>query len=142
MAPRMSLSRIQRYSTAPISPRPCGAAALARGWLLRIFLLLVFVVQGTIVETHIDFAHAPSAGVAASGSMPLRLASLGQGGRGDKSGLCPLCQEAAMAGHYTSPAPAAFTLRAAAPDWIAPPAGSDIGLVASPHGWLSRAPPE
>lgn len=125
----------------------CGPIVLAarrtkamRGWFLQAILLLSFVAQGTIVQTHVDFARA--AVPAANGVAATMLLPAGKTGEDGKSTVCPLCQEAAMAGHYFMPAAGALPSAPAVFGWIEPFGVSAFALGVQPHGWLSRAPPE
>jgi len=136
----MSLSRLQRCSTTRPAPRPCGAAAPACGWLLRILLLLAFVVQGTIVQTHIDYAR-PIASHSIASAAP-QLSKAGKFGSADGSTPCPWCQAAAMAGHYFLPTAGTLPLAPAFLAWVGTVCVTAFGLVTPPHGWLSRAPPQ
>jgi hypothetical protein len=112
---------------------------LVRGWLLRAALLLALLVQGTIVQTHIDFARAP---VSASAAGSLQLTSVAKGDASGDPALCPLCQEAAMAGHYFTPAAGALPAAPAIPQWTVPGAALAFDLAQPALGWLSRAPPQ
>jgi hypothetical protein len=107
--------------------------------LLRAFLLLAFVVQGTIVQTHIDYAR-PIAPHSIAGAAP-QLSKAGTCGRADGSAPCAWCQAAAMAGHYFLPTAGTLPAAPAFLAWVGPVSVTVFGLVTPPHGWLSRAPP-
>ena len=102
-------------------------------------MLVAFVAQATIVQTHVDYAR--SAASQAIAGQQVQLSKVGATGSADKSAVCPWCQQAAMAGHYFLPA--ANALPTAPPNyrWTGAVAIAAFGLALPAHGWLSRAPP-
>jgi hypothetical protein len=111
--------------------------------VLRLLLLAAFVVQCVFVQTHIHFARlSDQTGLSASYQAGGQAEKLTSGGSAAKSDYCPLCWEAAMAGHFVMPAVNVFPPPPAVILWLALPAMAEFGLRPFSHGWLSRAPPQ
>jgi len=105
---------------------------------LLALLLLVLLVQGTAVQTHVHWAR--QAGVSAAASRGSVQAS--NPAQGDSSADCPLCREAAMAGAYVLPPAVVLPPPPAAVLWIAATSLAAFGLLTTAHSWRSRAPPQ
>jgi len=112
-----------------------------RAWarVLVFFLLLCFVVQGSVVQSHVHLVEQASPLAAAPGPSHIAAAP---SGKGDSPADCPLCQEAAMAGAYLLPPVVVLPPPPVLVPWIAAATLAAFGLPAQPLGWLSRAPPE
>jgi hypothetical protein len=113
--------------------RPVGARPL-----LAFLMLLVLLVQGTAVQTHVHWARQVSESAAASRGS-IQAANPAQG---DSSADCPLCREAAMAGAYILPPAVVLPPPPAAVLWIATAMRAAFGVLTSAHSWQSRAPPQ
>lgn len=109
---------------------------LSRAW--RLLLLVALLVQAVLVQTHVHPARrAPrelsTAGMTGPSAKPAPLAF--------SSDYCPLCWEAAAAGHFYVPPAVALPAAPATPAWIAVSIAEAFALGRAGHGWLSRAPP-
>jgi hypothetical protein len=115
-------------------------AAIKLPRVLRMFLLGALLLQAALVQTLVHYALlAASAQVSAGrGSLESVGASHQQLNASD---YCPLCWEAAMAGHYSLPPAAAAVSAPPAGFWFTLPIAGAFALAQPPHGWLSRAPP-
>jgi hypothetical protein len=103
-------------------------------------MLVAFLCQSVIVQTHIHFAMArtKSPALRYHGAQSFERARLPT----DRPVYCPICQELAQAGHYVSPGVVAFVLLLPVFD---PVVGTSLGHVvklSSWYGWQSRAPPQ
>lgn len=107
--------------------------------MLRVLLLTAFVLQCVVVQTHVHAATFAGQGIA-----PPRArqgAELPDRTFAAAFELCPLCWEAAVAGHYSLPGAAIIPPAPTATFWIAAPIAVPFTLARYPFGWLSRAPP-
>jgi len=104
---------------------------------LQMLLLGALLTQAIVVQAHVHPARAVSAFPAAgtSGGVPVQHLQIGA------TEDCPLCWEAAMAGHYPLPPSAAVPSAPPAVFRLVAPVIVAFGLAQPPHGWLSRAPP-
>jgi len=110
---------------------------------LRLLLIAAFVVQCTAVQTHVHFAQLASrTSISAWSDVHGQAEKLFDPQIATAPDSCPLCWEAAMAGHYLSPAADGLALPPAIGAWIVVPALLEFGLRPSSHRWLSRAPPQ
>lgn len=122
----------------PVAHR--GAAlTLSLAW--RILALVAFVVQCTLVQSHVHPAErvalpqtsALTAGQAQTTSAGERIAAPDN---------CLLCWEAAMAGNYLLPAAAVHLPPPTLVVWIVAPSMAAFAVRPLSHAWLSRAPPQ
>ena len=115
------------------------ACARRLSQVLVFLLLLGFVAQSSVVQSHVHFLGGGSALAAAPGPSHANAASPG---KGDSPADCPLCQEAAMAGAYVLPAVPILSPPPAPVIWTAVAEIAAYSLAAAPLGWQSRAPPQ
>lgn len=106
----------------------------------RLLLLAALLLQAVVVQTHVHPMRLGAPEFSAAGMT---------GGPGVKavpqassSDYCPLCWEAAMAGHFYVPPAVAVPPAPAAQMWIAISTAAAFALARPAHGWLSRAPPQ
>lgn len=120
----------------PQAGEPAGARIWPR--ILVFLLLLCFVAQGTAVQSHVHFSGDEASIAAASGNGPTQLA---RPAKGHAPAVCPLCQEAAMAGAYVLASAPALPPPPAPLLWAAPARLAPFALLTPSLGWRSRAPP-
>jgi len=113
-----------------------------RSAVVRILLLVAFLVQSTLVQTHVHAAPlAAPAGISAQNAT-------GQSGGpsqhtpADTSGYCFVCWEAAVAGQFLQPTAVFLPPPPQPAGWEAPQFAAEFALGKVSHGWLSRAPPQ
>lgn len=114
-----------------------------RSWhqTLASLALIVFALQSYVTQTHI---HLLAQGIARVHHATARLERAAHGTQNpfDNPDTCPICQDIALAGHFTTPAiapvlPPAFAAVASAIFWVLP------HVIAQPsHNWHGRAPPQ
>lgn len=106
---------------------------------LRLLLIAAVLGQAFLVQTHVHYARvaAPTQfSVTQPNGHPAK--SIGQT---DDPDHCPLCWEAAMAGHYFAPRVAVVPPAPVVLFWLVGSVTTAFDLAQPPHGWLSRAPP-
>jgi hypothetical protein len=133
-----------------LSPRSrVSASARPTGWRLAIVsvVLVAFVLQGFIVQTHIHFAPAGLArltGYSSADTAPAATGTPGQHAKhapSDNPAYCPICQVATLAGFFVATTTVVLHVPFAWIETGAPvfTARTVSGAVA--HDWQSRAPP-
>jgi hypothetical protein len=104
----------------------------------RTLLLTAFVLQCVVVQTHVHAA--PFAGRLSAS--PIDRQSVEHPTFATAFELCPLCWEAAVAGHYSLPDAAVVPSAPVTAFWIVASVAGAFTLTRYPLGWLSRAPPQ
>ena len=110
--------------------------------LLLLAMLLAFLGQSIVTQSHVHLAAEPFSPAASAGNGSAQTASTSKRGPSDSPADCPYCRELAMAGHVLLPAPVVLPERVllAVGLFLAPVAF--IGWRGRSHSWRSRAPPK
>lgn len=105
--------------------------------MCRLLLLAAFLVQSNLVQTH---AHA---------AQPVAVSQAGPGNANDTppapadtADHCFMCWEAAVAGQYLTPSAPILPPPPDHARWEAARTEHEFALGRTPHGWLSRGPPQ
>ncbi len=116
-----------------------------RGWHRAVasLALVLFALQSYVTQTHIHFLNAaPSTAQSVPGGVAVKAPAHGKLPPADNPATCPICQDMALAGHYTAPGAILLTL----PPLVAMPVAVLLEVprfVATvSHIWLGRAPPQ
>lgn len=117
-----------------------GRIKLLRGFL-RTFLLGALLLQAILVQSHVHPARLPASQQVFAAGAP-RGARAGSHQQLSSADYCPLCWEAATAGHYPAPPGAAMVSAPAVWIWFATAIVGAFLLAQPPRGWQSRAPPQ
>lgn len=110
-----------------------------RRWALLWALLIALTWQSFVTQTHVHpdrIRSAQTQSIASNG---------GNGDRpspADSTDSCPICREAASAGHVLLPAPVALVAPLAAAFFVIAATAIRLSLTLRSHVWQSRAPPE
>jgi hypothetical protein len=106
----------------------------------RVLLLAALFLQAVLVQTHVHPLRLGAPEFSAAGMSGRPSAKLApQLARSDD---CPLCWEAAMAGHFYVPRAIALPPATAFAVWVAVSVAAAFKLARPARGWLSRAPPQ
>lgn len=121
----------------------------ARGWrqVLASLVLVLFALQSYVTQTHVHLyptgqgtAAGHMFGVQAFGFR--RIPAPGKIDPFDNPATCPICQDLALAGHFTTPG----SILLALPPLVAMPVAVRLEVprfvAAVSHIWLGRAPPQ
>jgi len=116
-----------------------------RGWhhAVASLVLILFALQSYVTQTHIHFLNAaPGTVQSVTGGVAIKAPAHGKLPPADNPATCPICQDMALAGHYTAPGAILLTL----PPLVAMPVAvllevPQYAAVVS-HIWLGRAPPQ
>jgi len=98
--------------------------------------MVAFTWQSFVTQTHIDFAPAPVAAAQSAGTHVSRTPAAP-----DRPIDCPICHDAALAGHYLTPGPAWVLAPLATSVWRFTADATVRSRRARSHDWRSRAPP-
>lgn len=116
---------------------------LGRGWhhAIASLVLILFAIQSYVTQTHIHFLNASTL-QSVSGGVAIKAPAHGRLPPADNPATCPICQDMALAGHYTAPGAILLTL----PPLVAMPVAVLLGVprfvAAISHIWQGRAPPQ
>jgi len=108
-----------------------GRFGLHRAAMWIALALLAF--QALAVQTHVHAA-APLSRIGLKTIQP-------NSGFPHAQAKCALCEDMALFGHYTPPAPVAFTLSPTLRFWFQPARATHVAPRVTSHRWRSRAPP-
>jgi hypothetical protein len=107
--------------------------------------LAVFTIANFVTQTHVHLLGVPEGGKIAAAVNGFRFEqplAPGKSNPFDDPATCPLCQDIALAGHFTTPA----ALPVLPPAPVALPVAIFIAMPAFvatvSHSWRGRAPPE
>ncbi|MBU6442668.1 MAG: hypothetical protein KGR48_02060 [Alphaproteobacteria bacterium] len=107
---------------------------------LASLVLVLFALQSYVTQTHIHFLSLVS-GRAQAANVGANAQNHGKLPPADNPTTCPICQDMALAGHYTAPGAILLTL----PPLVAMPVQASLEVphfvAAVSHIWLGRAPP-
>lgn len=130
----------QRSGSAamPLTARIRDAGArLSAGFLaVLVVAMIAFTWQSFVTQTHIDLASMPA--VTAQGT-PTHVSQIPAAP--DRPIDCPICHDAALAGHYLTPGPAWVLAPIVVSIWRFTAQGKAEARRARSHDWRSRAPP-
>ncbi len=117
-----------------------GQVMSGRGGRSRIALFCLLIAlawQSCLVQTHV---HSDQ-GVRALSLLASVRADTGSGTPSDTPATCPICQEAALSGHYVAAGPFMLAPPAVAIAWYGPAVSRPTRRDLKSHAWNSRAPP-
>jgi hypothetical protein len=100
-------------------------------------LLIALAWQSCLTQTHV---HSDQ-GLRAISSLASVRADTGGGNPSDTPATCPICQEAALSGHYVAAGPVLLAPPAVAIAWYGPAVSRPTRRDLKSHAWNSRAPP-
>lgn len=122
----------------PLTARIRDAGArLSAGFLaVLVAAMIAFTWQSFVTQTHIDPAQMP---VAAVRGAPAHVSQVPAAP--DRPIDCPICHDAALAGHYLTPGPAWVLAPIVVVLWRFTVDGKAEARRARSHDWRSRAPP-
>jgi hypothetical protein len=115
-----------------------AGARLSAGFLAVLAAaMLAFTWQSFVTQTHIDIVSMPAAATAQIA--PAHVSQIPAAP--DRPIDCPICHDAALAGHYLTPGPAWVLAPIIAVLWRFTADAKAEGRRARSHDWRSRAPP-